>query len=140
MVPTQTQMMEILGLRGVTFEALSQEDTRATETAWLQKFANGVKQATGHWIHDRFRWHGFTYKYEPCLSGEEARNAYHDQWAAPFVIFNEDLTWAFRCSAERLPDFSDLRADIYVAHHNMKWTMVFTHEQPDIGPFFASNA
>ncbi|MFW5761507.1 MAG: DUF4275 family protein [Cyclobacteriaceae bacterium] len=27
--------------------------------------------------------------------------------------------------------------DIYICHHNMKWTYVITHESPDLGPYFS---
>ena len=53
------------------------------------------------------------------------------------MVFDEEGTWSYRCTSETYPDFTALGADIYVAHHNMKWTMAFTHEQPHDGPFFA---
>ncbi|KIC47145.1 hypothetical protein RA28_05510 [Ruegeria sp. ANG-S4] len=62
---------------------------------------------------------------------------YQKQWPAPYVVFNENNDWAYSCTFDRYPDFTSFQADIYVAHHNMKWTMVFTHEQPDLGPYLA---
>jgi hypothetical protein len=34
-------------------------------------------------------------------------------------------------------DFSQLRMDLYLMPPSLEWTMVFTHEQPGIGPFFS---
>ena len=66
-----------------------------------------------------------------------AWQAYQSQWPAPYVVFDEEGTWSLGCASQTYPDFSLLGADIYVSHHNMKWTMAFTHEQPHDGPFFA---
>lgn len=106
-------------------------------TAWDNAFASEVKRQTGSWIHERFRWHSFSYGFHHALEGEAALQQYTAQWAADFVVFDEAATWCLSCSAERYPDLTPLRHDLYVAHHNMKWTMAFTHEQPNIGPFFA---
>ena len=99
-------------------------------------FSQRVKEATGDWIYGRFRWHCFSFGYEDAYNGAEALDAYLSQWVAPFFVFDEDSTWLYKCHADKYPDFTPLGADIYVAHQNMKWTMAFTHEQPDIGSFF----
>ena len=64
-------------------------------------------------------------------------SAYLGQWQAPFYVFDEALDSFARCEAQPYPDLSALRRDLYVAHQNLKWTAVFTHEQPHLGPFFA---
>ena len=87
--------------------------------------------------YNRFRWHGFSYGLQTAVTGADALSDYRRQWQAPYVIFDEEGTWAYSCTSEKYPDLTSLRADIYVAHHNMKWTMIFTHEQPDIGPYLA---
>lgn len=121
----------------VRFERLDEDMTNEVVNKWDRIFARNVKKATGQWVHNRFRWHGFSYELEPSIWGAEAMDAYMEQWSAEFVVFDEDLTCSYSCKARRYPDLAPLGWDIYVAHHNMKWTMVFTHEQPDIGPFFA---
>ena len=35
-----------------------------------------------------------------------------------------------------LPDLSCLGTDLYVFPESLDWTMVFTDEQPDFGPYF----
>jgi hypothetical protein len=97
-----------------------------------------VRKEKGTPIYQGFRWHGFSFGIEPAKAGEAALSAYQAQWAAPFYIFDEKLEHCLKCEGQPFPNLSDLRADLYVVHHNMKWTMVFTHEEPDLGPFFTT--
>ena len=131
------QIEKILAANRVAFERLDPAEQEDVRTRWLQTFAGNVKRETGSWVHNRFRWHGFSYGFEAATEGQDALRAYQGQWCASFVVFGEADGWAYRCHADRYPDFTPLGEDIYVAHHNMKWTIAFTHEQPDIGPFFA---
>ncbi len=123
----------------VDFDPLNSKEGGEVVQCWHQTFAGNVKKSTGSRIHNRFRWHGFSYGFQIARAGDDALNAYKNQWPAAYVIFDEDIKWSYRCVSETYPDFTSFGADIYVAHHNMKWTMAFTHEQPDIGPFFAEN-
>ena len=121
----------------VDFYPVQSDESEQLKKLWLFAYAARVKNETGLWIHNRFRWNGFSYGHQTAVSGSDALIAYQSQWQAPYVIFDEEDTWAYLCTSEKYPDLTSFRADIYVAHHNMKWTMVFTHEQPDIGPYFA---
>ncbi|MEL6934869.1 MAG: DUF4275 family protein [Pseudomonadota bacterium] len=121
----------------VTFELLDTASKNEVEKRWLREFARNVKKETGSWIYRRFKWHAYSGKFEAATEGQKALELYQDQWAAPYFVFDEEGTWSYRCKSERYPDFTVLRSDIYVVHHNMKWTMVFTHEQPHDGPYFA---
>lgn len=128
---------QLLASRGVEYEELGEVDRKDVERLWLDTFAQNVKRSTGSWVHNGFKWHGFSYELEAADTGPAALKKYQNQWSAPFVVFDEKVTWAYTCQSEGYPDFTPLGDDIYVAHHNMKWTMVFTHEQPDLGPYFA---
>lgn len=132
-----SQVQALLERDAVTFEPLSADDRDMVVKRWLQVYARNVKQQTGAWVHNSFKWHGFSHGYEAATEGEQALRAYQSQWSASYVIFDEDESWALACASQAYPDLSALGADLYVAHHNMKWTMVFTHEQPQDGPFFA---
>lgn len=123
---------------GVNFLLLEGAKAKMIVKKWDQVFAQKVKETTGTWVHKRFRWHAFSYNFTASNSGPLALSEYLGQWPAPFVLFDENLKWCYKCEAEIYPDLTALGLDIYVSHHNMKWTMVFTHEQPDIGPFFAT--
>ena len=132
------EIEEFLEHHTTEFEDLSSEQRTSVENNWLSTYAANVKKHTGSWVHAGFKWHGFSYGYEKAIEGKIALQKYQENWPAPFVVFDEKLEWAFRCVSEQYPDFSKFGADIYVAHHNMKWTMVFTHEQPHPGPYFSS--
>ncbi len=140
MVPNQDLIEEFLTRDGVSFDPVGARDYGDVIRHWHSTFARNVKRETGSWIHGRFRWHGFSYGYQNAQGGIEALSTYRNQWPAPYFIFDEDLTWLYGCNSDAYPDLSSFRADIYVSHHNMKWTMVFTHEQPEIGPFFAEKS
>ena len=132
-----SKIEEYLTQCGTRFDRLDVDMTNEIVKKWDRVFARNVKKKTGQWVHNRFRWHGFSYEFETSIWGAEALDMYLAQWQADYVLFDEDLRCCYRCDAQRYPDLTTLGLDIYVAHHNMKWTMVFTHEQPEIGPFFA---
>ena len=134
---TNFQIEDFLTEHEVDFRAAPADESEQFKKQWLLTYVPRVKKETGEWIHNRFRWHAFSYGYQSATTGTEALIAYQRQWQASYVIFDEEDSWTYFCSSKKYPDFSSLRADIYVAHHNMKWTMVFTHEQPDIGPYLA---
>lgn len=116
---------------------LSREATEQFNVAWLKTFASLIKKEHGAYIYLNYRWHGYSFRVQPCTSGKEAIESYKRQANSPFYVFNESLSYCALCKAEEYPDLSSLQRDIYVAHHKLKWTMAFTHEQPQIGPFFA---
>ena len=131
-------LQDTLSSQGIQFTELSSVDAQRVEERWLQAFAARVKKEKGTPIYMGFKWHGFSYGIEPAKTGEVALRAYQSQWAAPFYVFDEKLDSCLKCEGQPFPNLSELRADLYVVHHNMKWTMVFTHEQPDLGPFFTT--
>ena len=132
----RAQVEAALAELAVEFVPLSDVEAADVSQRWLERFAARVKKTKGEWVVNGYRWHGFSYGLEPALSGEQALAAYRKQWPAPFLVFDERATCGYRCEGV-YPDLSDVRQDLYVAHKRMKWTMVFTHEQPAIGPFFA---
>ena len=134
-----SEISDFLDDFGAAFSVLSKEDSQEFERRWLETFARNVKAHHGKWIYRGLRWHGFSYNLQPYdRRGLRAIDTYLAQWPAEYVVFDEDLQEALRCRSERYPDLSPLVQDIYVSHANLKWTMVFTHEQPDIGPYFAT--
>ena len=76
---------------------------------------------------NKMKWHGFSSGYEAAIEGDKALTRYTSNWMANYFIFDEEETWCFQCSSDSYPDLTSLSADIYISHHNMKWTMVFTH-------------
>jgi hypothetical protein len=137
MTPSKCQIEEFLEGLGVEFELHTLSESENIAKRWLLTYAQQVKKATGAWIYNGFKWHGFSFEHQTAIEGKDALRAYQSQWPAPYVVFDEEGIWSYGCTSERYPDFTCFGAEVYVAHHNMKWTMAFTHEQPHIGPFFA---
>ena len=136
-----SEISDFLREFGVTCTAMSREDSQEFERRWLETFASHVKAHHDKWIYRGFRWHGFSYNLQPYdKRGLRAIDTYLAQWPTRYIVFDEDLTECLMFESERYPDLSPLGIDIYVTHANLKWTMVFTHEQPDIGPYFATQA
>ncbi|WP_299193935.1 DUF4275 family protein [uncultured Litoreibacter sp.] len=131
------QIENSLSDHDVDFQCVPASESERLRKQWLNCYAARVKKETGAWIHNRFRWHGFSYGLQAAVAGLDATIAYQALWPAPYFVFEEENTWAYACTSDRYPDLTSLQADIYVAHHNMNWTMVFTHEQPEIGPYLA---
>ena len=133
MIPLVRRLEEL----GLNPELLGTKESYAFSKRWLEMFAEAVKEKHGKYVYRGFRWHGFSYGIQVCTEGADAMSMYLSQWPAPYVIFDEELTTCARCVSAKYPDLTSLHADPYVSHENLKWTMVFTHEQPEIGPFFA---
>ena len=107
------------------------------ERLWVETFARGVKARTGKWVYNEIKWHGFSYGYESAIAGEKALLLYLQQKPSAFYVFDERGTVCHRCIAERLSNPSNVLEDLYIAHCDMEWTFVHTHEEPETGPFFA---
>jgi hypothetical protein len=131
---------QVLQEAKVIYAPASPSEAEAARDNWLQHFARNVKKEKGVWIWNDYRWHGFSFELEPCVAGLDALAKYQSQYPARFFVFDEDGEWCYVCERGRYPDLSVCEDDMYVSHHNMKWTMAFTHEQPGIGPFFAERA
>ena len=136
----RTNIEQVLQEANVNYTSASQTEAEAARDKWLKHFARNVKKQKGVWIWNGYRWHGFSFELEPCLAGAEALAKYQEQYPARFYIFDEKGERCYVCGKGPYPDLSACGDDMYVSHHNMKWTMAFTHEQPHIGPFFAERA
>jgi hypothetical protein len=125
----------------VELRELSKGELADVCSQWLRRFARQVKRQEGTSVYRGFRWHGFSYGIERCLSGTGALEAFR-QTKGRFYLFDESGSYGYSCKTTFpfRPDLSEFRADIYLAGAEFSWTMVFTHEQPDIGPFFAEQA
>jgi len=138
MLGRKESIEDFLTRLGIEYSPVSDVEKDELNSRWLATFARNVKREKGQLIFRGFRWHGFSYGIEKCVEGEEALAQYFAQWPADYYIFDEELTFCFRCKSEAYPDLSPRFADLYVIHGNLKWTMVFTHEQPELGPYFAT--
>lgn len=113
-------------------------DFRSINQKLLESFFPNVKRETGNWVYNKFRWHGYTFKHEPAISGEAAFDKYVQQPVAAFYVYHEFGDSLFDCSASQWPDVRVFGNDIYVCPHDMSWLFSTTHEvSMGIGPFFA---
>jgi len=129
--------MERLSELGVQMKALTRKEREALRNNWNLAFASQVKKERGVYVYLGFRWHAYSYGMVPCAQGKPALKTYLAQAPARFYLFDESMQICGICEAGHFPDLTQLCDDIYVVHHDLKWSMAFTHEQPLIGPFFA---
>ena len=130
-------LIEFLEYYSSSVEVLTEAQSRDFDERWLKIFASEVKKEHDTWIYRGFRWHGFSYELQPCLNGESALIEYQTQSPDTCIVYDEEFTQVLSCRFNRYPDFTQFRDDVYVTQENFNWTMVFTHEQPELGPFFA---
>lgn len=122
--------------QGVSYELLTEKDLVNIDKKWRDRFIG--KRTAPHL--ENYRWHIFSF-HGDALEGDEATKEYKKQFPTDIYIFNERLQYGVKCTkSDKLPDIEmeDFFDDIYVCHHNMKWTYVITHESPDFGPYFTT--
>jgi Domain of unknown function (DUF4275) len=106
---------------------------------WRQVYAATQHSVTGKWTYRGFGWHAFSFGYARALHGERADLAYK-ALAPPhrLIVCPQDaVLTAFQVIGGSLPDFRPTRRDIYVWPDGLGWTMAFTHEDGNSGPYFS---
>lgn len=126
-----------LDSQGVSYVRLTDNELDDISRKWKDRFIGKrtAPNVDNHW------WHIFSHHKDNRLEGGEAKNAYKKQYPTDVLIFNERLQYGLKCSkSDKLPhiEMEDFNDDIYICHHNLKWTFVMTHESPDFGPYFSS--
>jgi hypothetical protein len=116
---------------------ISPADAACLRRNWDQTFGRAVHSRTGKPVFGGIRWHAFSWEFTRAESGARALALYAAEPRAKlFAISEEDEREAFEFEGCAPIDFSPCDVDLYVVPSTLDWTMVFTHEQPDIGPFF----
>jgi hypothetical protein len=110
-------------------------EVRQTVKKWCDKFISN-KSAPNL---DSYLWHIFSFGATKSFEGKAALEELNKQWIADVLIFNESQQYLIRCNG-KIPilEMEDFMDDIYLCHHNMKWTYVVPHEIPDLGPYFST--
>ena len=124
--------------QGVSYEFLSVKDLETIELKWKEKFI-GKRTAPNV---EYYKWHIFSFHSDKNIEGEKAFVEYKEQYPCDIYIFNERLQYGLKCSkSDRIPEIlmEDFCDDIYICHHNMKWTYVIPHEFPEMGPYFSKD-
>lgn len=132
-------LVQKLEERGASVEPLSKKEVKELWQRWCEIYCQPVKARTGSYCYKGIFWHTYSWNFFPSKSGQKALTCYQSEPLCPVLIIPEP--WPrypeVRCSAPQHLDLSDLLLDLYVFPETLDWTLVFTHEQPSIGPFFA---
>lgn len=138
MARARTSILErLLQSEGATTEALTRQAANAWLNRWCDVFAPEVRKSTGFRVHNRIRWHAFSYDFSPHDSGEDALRQYRARPATDLIIVDEHAGTGLYFTAPHPIDFTSCRSDLYVFPKTELWTMVFTHEQSwGLGPYF----
>lgn len=116
---------------------LSSKASMAVHAKWVELFSSRLKSFKTK-VSSQFLWHNFSAGRHPAHAGPAAMSAY--------LLATAGLETFYVMAAERgraiverytgeAPDFSG--EDLIVFPLNYAWTMCFTHEQPQLGPYFA---
>jgi len=126
---------------GASATEIPRKEGWALLQSWREIYCAPVHAATGRWTPGGGpSWHTFSQGSYPSLRGKPAWREYEAQESAELLVLpEEDHVTAIRCASPSPLDFSGLFIDVYVAPPSFAWTMVFTHEHPDYGPYFARN-
>lgn len=117
-------------------------DNREFIKKWISTFGKNVdkklieEHVTSYGNH---LWHLFSWRYVPCLKGDEARKAFDDLQYTEAVRFYdgyanhiENVSAIEKISAKKVD--KDKNSDVYIVAKDFSWTYVRTHES-DCGPY-----
>lgn len=108
----------------------SADEARQWAHRWLEVFGRDRQGMSTK----AYMWHVLSGGRYPSVSGEQAAAAYAEQTGAEFVVLSNDrISAVLSCVRPESRTWSDC----YVFPPNLAWTMVFTHEDGWLGPYFA---
>ena len=116
---------------GEILARLTTGEAATLAAAWMQVFGRKPAPKT-----DRFMWHVFSCDAYPSVRRQAALDAYEAVAAAEYVVLSNARDQAL--VTRRKPTSCSL-SDYYVFPRNLAWTMVFTHEDGWLGPYFAKH-
>jgi hypothetical protein len=127
-------LVDVATAAGASATEIPRKEAWRLFQTWCEVYCASIHAATGNWAPDGIGWHTFSGGYFPSVRGHRAFDQYLAQNSTDLLVLAEDA--AIRCTCSKPVDFSGL-GDVYVAPSSFDWTMVFTHEHPDYGPYFA---
>lgn len=108
---------------------------------WDQTFGRAVQEQTGKPVFGGIRWHAFSWNFTRAESGRRAAELYAAEPSTELLVLEEGEAGQAFMLGECAPiHFDRCGLDLCVVPSSFDWTMVFTHEQPQIGPFFCRRA
>jgi len=117
--------------------ALTRDEKQTYDRKWLETFARRVKKQTGQWVYNGYMWHTFSFEFVKARSGAEAIQLYEGEKSTKYLILSDqDRHPSYLCDGMELIGAEVFDDDYYVVPFDYEWTMAFTHEQPELGPYF----
>jgi hypothetical protein len=127
-------LVDVATAAGATATEIPRKEAWRLFQAWCEVYCAPIHGATGKWAPGGIAWATFSGGYFPSIRGRRALDQYHAQEPTELLVLAEDA--AIRCTSNAPVDFSGF-GDVYVAPSSFEWTMAFTHEEPEYGPYFA---
>jgi hypothetical protein len=117
---------------------LTDREVWSWQQRWRAVFAKELHNATGKWTFNGFDWHVFSFGHHESKTGDAAWADYRRLASCTFLVLSAEdrRTFGFSCNGKP-PDRLKAGIDILVTPTSLEWTMVFTHEEPMHGPYFA---
>jgi len=140
MKDSETDIIKQLFAQQIRFEIISRDQDpkydaklQNIRTMWKDTF---IKEKKVPYVDD-YLWHVFSYGLTDFIEGDNATYELRQQFASQTVIFNEIGSYLLFCF-DKIPiiEMKNYIDDVYVSHHNMKWTYVLPHDSPQMGPYF----
>lgn len=115
---------------GSVIRAYSREEAAHWRAQWLDAFG----RQRGDVCVDPYLWHVFSFGCHPSVALDAARAEYGKAVASTYVVMAGESDAA--AATDERP--AQCNHDEYLVFPpNLAWTMVFTHEDGWLGPFFA---
>ena len=134
---SRTTLVDAAIAAGAHISEIPRQEAWRLLQAWREVYCAPIHAATGKWTRGGFGWHTFSDGHFPSLRGRRALEQYSAQESNDLLVLPEDdHEKAIRCTSRVPVNFSEM-GDIYIAPSSFAWTMVFTHEDPEYGPYFA---
>jgi hypothetical protein len=135
---SQDKIHNVLTSAGCDPMPLADKEVWAWQQRWRCVFAKELHIATGKWVFNGFDWHVFSFGHHESRTSDAAWSEYRRLEPCSFLVLSaEDRnTFGFSCTGKP-PDRLKAGIDILVTPTSLEWTMVFTHEEPMHGPYFA---
>jgi len=105
---------------------------------WEHVFAEGLNVDEKMDIYmEQYLWHIFSYAKKPCLSDEQAVDAFRNEPKMACYVFYQqhDLVLFIEDATHLMPEDVEGEQDIYIVDEHFKWSYVVTHES-ELGPYF----
>jgi hypothetical protein len=128
----------VLASAGCEPVQLADKEVWSWQQRWRAVYAKELHAAIGKWTFNGFDWHVFSFGHHESKTGDAAWVEYGRLEPCSFLVLSAEDRWTFGFSCSgKPPDRLKAGIDVLVTPTSLEWTMVFTHEEPACGPYFA---